>query len=60
VIADQGSVPGGIYVEWASQGASGLDEHLSMVQVAPSWHPMVQLPVGQSRIVQVAPVAHWI
>jgi hypothetical protein len=31
-----------------------------MVQVAPSWHPMLQPPIGQLRIVQVAPAAHWI
>ncbi len=42
------------------QGASGLDVHLSMVQSAPSWHPMMQPPVGQLPILHLAPAAHWI
>jgi hypothetical protein len=50
----------GSYGAWASQGFSGLEEHFSMMQVAPSWHPMVQPPVGQLRMVHVAPAAHWI
>ena len=50
---------GSKYSAWASQGESGVDAHLSMVQVAPAWHPMVQPPVGQLRIVHVAPAAHW-
>jgi hypothetical protein len=49
-----------MYSPWALHGASGDDAHFSMVQVAPSWHPMVHPPVGQLRIVQVAPAAHWI
>jgi hypothetical protein len=54
-----GPILGGLYVAWASQGASGLEEHFSMVQVAPVWHPILHPPVGQLRMVQVAPVAHW-
>ena len=49
-----------MYSAWASQGASGLDAHFSMVHVAPAWHPIVQPPVGQLRMVHVAPAAHWI
>jgi hypothetical protein len=57
-----GSEPGdgGMYSASATQGFSGLEEHFSMVHVAPLWHPMVQPPVGQLRMVQVAPVAHSI
>jgi hypothetical protein len=51
---------GGVYCAWASQGASGLEAHFSIVHVAPAWHPMVQPPVGQLRMVHVAPEAHWI
>jgi hypothetical protein len=50
----------GSYGALGSQGLSGLEEHFSMVQVAPSSHPMVQPPVGQLRMVHVAPLAHWI
>jgi hypothetical protein len=53
-------VLGGVYSAWASQGASGLEEHFSMVHVAPAWHPILQPPVGQLRMMQVAPAAHWI
>ena len=54
----QGVALGGLYSAWASQGDSGLEEHFSMVHVAPAWHPMLQPPVGQLRMVQVAPAAH--
>lgn len=48
-----------MYVARGSQGEVGLDEHFSMVHVAPVWQPMVQPPVGQLRMVHVAPAAHW-
>ncbi len=48
-----------MYGALGSQGASGFDAHLSIVQVAPAWHPMLHPPVGQLRIVHVAPAAHW-
>ena len=54
----QGPLLGGLYTALASQGASGLKAQLSMVHVAPVWHPIVQPPLGQLRMVQVAPVAH--
>ena len=49
-----------MYCAWALQGEEGLEEHFSMVHVAPSWQPILQPPVGQLRMVQVAPVSHWI
>jgi hypothetical protein len=51
---------GGLYGAWASQGWPGIAGHFSMVQLAPSWHPMEQSPLGQSRMLQLAPAAHWI
>jgi hypothetical protein len=54
----QSPLLGGMYPAWASQGASGFEAHFSMVHVAPVWHPIVQPPLGQLRMVHVAPVAH--